>query len=168
MAGQPPCDHRVALDCANLIAAPELSAPFGMLQVTQPNVVLDHLVLDGNREARLGTAVGRALAQGCTQNNAPGYNMQAAASGFQLTNSVSKRALCGSGLVVGGLLQSVQIAYSTFAYNGDHRFGAWSDGLTVAGTPRTRSMWETASSTTPTSTSSSAAVWAARSRATPS
>jgi hypothetical protein len=122
------CDYELGLDCAVLIADPNLNVQFGLLYNTQPNVTIDHIVLDGNREARIGTSTGAAIAQNCSKDNSPGFNAVSTGAGFSFINSVSKHAICGTGMGPSGDRLTVQ--NSAFVENGDHR-GVWSDGLTV-------------------------------------
>ncbi|MFL5814387.1 MAG: DUF4214 domain-containing protein [Bdellovibrionia bacterium] len=122
------CDYELGLDCAVLIADPNLNVQFGLMNNTQPNVTIDHIVLDGNREARIGTSTGAAIAQNCSKDNTPGYNAVSSGAGFSFINSVSKHAICGTGMGPSGDRLTVQ--NSAFVENGDHR-GVWSDGLTV-------------------------------------
>ncbi len=126
-AGAPPCG--VSGACAELVALPALTANFGLLRVEGSGLHVDHLVLDGNRQGRAGTAAHAACVAG---NNAPGHNGIFSCSSCSLTNSSSNNALCGTGLVVTGSATNVTIADSTFANNGRHdQQNLWSDGLTV-------------------------------------
>lgn len=127
-AGSPRCDYELGLDCAALIADPSLNVQRGLIFNTQPNVTLDHIVLDGNREARIATATGAAIAKNCSKDNSYGFNALTSGAGFSFIGSVSKRAICGTGMGAGG--DGLTIQNSAFVENGDHR-GVWSDGLTV-------------------------------------
>ncbi len=93
-----------------------------------PNVVLDHVVLDGSRFNRLTTAPATSCANG---DNSRGFNAaNHGCNGCQFTNSVSMWAVCGTGYEWTGL--SPVITDSVFAHNGDHfTKNMWSDGLTL-------------------------------------
>lgn len=127
-AGTPMCDYELGLDCAVLIADPSLKVRFGLMYNTQSNVTLDHIVLDGNREARIATATGSSIAQNCSKDNSYGFNALTSGAGFSFIGSVSKHAICGTGMGAGG--DGLTIQNSAFVENGDHR-AVWSDGLTV-------------------------------------
>ena len=119
--------------CAILMAAPDLFDRYGLLLVhTASNVLLEHLVLDGNRAARVSSAAARSCQ---ARSTAPGVN--AAVIGCvrcALDDVVSRNALCGSGMVWSGA--EALIRRSEFRANGDatsHRM--WADGLTVLYAP---------------------------------
>ena len=119
--------------CAILVAAPELFAAYGFLFIgSTNNVTLEHLVLDGNRAARLSSAAARWCLDG---NTASGFN----ASVLECVNCglddvVSRNALCGTGMVWSGAHALIQ--RSEFSGNGDARTRSmWADGLTLAYAP---------------------------------
>ena len=128
-SGQPPCqlsNH----GCAELKALPALYQPFGMIHATAAGVTVDHLVLNGNRQARGGTPAHGMCSS--LKNNSYGFNGTFSCSSCALTNSASIYALCGTGFLVTGTATSVTVADNTFAYNGVHTVqNLWSDGLTV-------------------------------------
>ncbi len=91
------------------------------------SVTLDHIVVDGNRGARLGGAAAAACAAG---SNGDGINIGAVCNGCTIRGVASARALCGSGLEWDG--DGVTIQSSVFWGNGDHgTTNMWSDGLTI-------------------------------------
>ena len=91
------------------------------------SVTLDHVVVDGNREARSGSPAATACASG---NNGEGINIGASCTNCTVVGSASARALCGSGLEWDG--DGVTVKNSVFAGNGDHTTqNMWSDGLTI-------------------------------------
>jgi hypothetical protein len=91
------------------------------------SVTLDHVVVDGNRGARITSPAATACAAG---NNGDGINIGAACTGCTVTGSASARALCGSGLEWDG--DGVTVKNSVFVGNGDHDTqNMWSDGLTI-------------------------------------
>ncbi|MGZ5278745.1 MAG: hypothetical protein ACXWC9_02310, partial [Pseudobdellovibrionaceae bacterium] len=98
--GAPICDHELGLDCATFVAAPNFNIRFGLMLVSHPDVTLDHIVLDGNRQARLATPTGSSIAKNCLSDNTFGFNARAEAPGFSFLSSVSKGALCGTALGV--------------------------------------------------------------------
>lgn len=115
--------------CAILMAGPDLLDSWGFLLVRSTNnVVLEHLVLDGNRVARLSSTAARWCQTGRTSS---GFN--AAAIGClrcAMDDVVSKNALCGSGMVWSGAQASIQ--RSEFSANGDAATPRmWADGLTM-------------------------------------
>lgn len=131
-AGAPPCPQSGG-GCAELFALPGLAQPLGLI-VVKAAATLDHLVLDGNRQGR---ASGPAAAK-CTatpMENAYGYNGAYACSDCAFTNSVSRYALCGTGLEV-QKGSNITVTGSTFAWNGRHnQKQLWADGLTVHDAP---------------------------------
>lgn len=127
-AGAPGC-LGLTTRCAILRAAPELYAVSGILRVASTSAVtVDHIVLDGNREARLGTTA----ADDCitfANNRATAFNAQfIACSGCAFTNGGSVNALCGTALGWDG--DSATISGNTIRDNGDHA-NRVCDGITV-------------------------------------
>ena len=120
------CLH--GLTCATLEAAPGLYVENGFVMIAGERVVLEHLVLDGNRAARLGSAAASTCAGGF---NRVGFNATAQSCvncGF--ITSASINALCGSGFEWVG--DGATIIGSSFRDNGDNsRHMMWSDGLTL-------------------------------------
>ena len=91
------------------------------------NVTLDHVVFDGNRTARLGTAMATACSQG---NNGEGINVGSNCATCTLQHMASVRAICGTGMEWDG--DGITVKDSWFAFNGDHATqNMWSDGLTI-------------------------------------
>jgi hypothetical protein len=132
----PPCDVDNADEaCFELVADSEFVTPSkaqaGLLWVAPAaaGTTLDHLVFNGNNAARLQSEG----AAGCASqaDNYYGYNVTVAADGIRLLNSVSRNALCGTGMEIDGKNQ-LTLSNNIFAYNGIHGLtGLWSDGLTV-------------------------------------
>jgi hypothetical protein len=119
--------------CAVLMAAPELFDAYGLLFIgSTNNVALEHLVLDGNRSARLSSAAARWCLGG---NNAAGFNAAVLECiGCGLDDLVSRNALCGTGMVWSG--GRAMIRRSEFSANGDATTpGMWADGLTLVYAP---------------------------------
>jgi hypothetical protein len=128
------------VDCAVLKAAPSLSAENGMLYVGGSAgvsyVTLDHLVLDGNRLARIpGPAYSHCTAGGDVNwtygDNAVIQNCQSC----QLSYSASINTLCGTSMGWRG--DFAVINNNLFANNGDNQPGQISDGLTFTGNDST-------------------------------
>jgi hypothetical protein len=91
------------------------------------NVTLDHIVVDGNRGARLGSPAAAACASG---NNGEGINIGANCASCKIQGIGSIRAVCGTGLEWDG--DHISVSSSTFQGNGDHGTqNMWSDGLTI-------------------------------------
>jgi hypothetical protein len=118
--------------CAMLIAAPGFADEFGILAVhSTSDVILEHIVFDGNRAARLTSLAAEACRTG--RNTA---GVTAAILGCErcrLHDVVARHALCGSGMIwIGG---EAHIERSDFRDNGDRRPGMWADGLTALYAP---------------------------------
>jgi hypothetical protein len=114
--------------CAAIVASPSFAASGGFLTSLAPNanLVLDHLVVDGNRAARLTTPSADQCRAG---DNQYGVNadIRSCTSCF-VTGSVFDDALCGTGLHV----WNVHVVNSLFADNGTHTNDMlWADGLTA-------------------------------------
>jgi hypothetical protein len=125
----PGCWDHDSPACVVLRAGPTLDVPRGFLYVTSGSAVhLDRIVLDGNRNARLGSAAAATCAGG---TNGAGFNAHSddcAACSF--TRGMSARALCGTGWEWVG--DDAAIEGNVFYQNGDHVTKMmWSDGLTL-------------------------------------
>lgn len=114
--------------CAVLRAAPDLYVENGFVAIAGDGVHLEHLVLDGNRQARLGSQAAAVCAGGF---NRVGFNATAQeCRGCSFHHSASINALCGSGFEWIG--DDASVVGSTFRDNGDNtRHMMWSDGLTL-------------------------------------
>jgi hypothetical protein len=114
--------------CAVLQAAPDLYVENGFLAIAVGGVHLQHVVLDGNRQARLTS---RAAATCSGGYNRVGFNATAQeCTGCSFELSASINALCGSGFEWVG--DEATIIGSSFKDNGDNsRNMMWSDGLTL-------------------------------------
>ncbi len=120
-AGGPPC--------VVLRADDALSVPRGFVRLgATTGVVLDHLVLDGNRGRRLASSAAVSCAAGI---NGAGFNASTGGcTGCSFLRSGSARALCGSGFEWHG--DQAIITRSVFRENGAHAVNSmWSDGLTL-------------------------------------
>jgi hypothetical protein len=99
----------------------------GTLATATSAVTLDHVVVDGNRAARLGSAAANACASG---NNGEGINIGSNCASCAFKASVSARAVCGSGFEHDG--DGLVVDDADFFGNGDHDTqNMWSDGLTI-------------------------------------
>jgi hypothetical protein len=106
----------------------------GLLQgLGARGVVFDHLIIDGNRANRIGTASYNK----CTTagGNVFGFNARfnqchgtSTADRCELTYSYTRNALCGTGLEWHGDFGRIQ---GNAAFNNGDRQGRWSDGLTI-------------------------------------
>jgi hypothetical protein len=114
--------------CATLKAAPDLFVHNGFLAIGGEGVRLEHLVLDGNRSARLASAAAATCSGG---NNRVGFNATAQTCvDCAFFASASINALCGSGFEWLG--DGASIMGSTFRDNGENgRHMMWADGLTL-------------------------------------
>ena len=89
---------------------------------------IDHVIINGNKDARLATAV---VGQCQAGNTYPGHNFISFAENFSVTNSVFKNAICASGFGYQGK-NGIIIKKNTFAYNGFHDVSMlWADGATL-------------------------------------
>jgi hypothetical protein len=121
----PKCNFTGDTGCAEILADPEFEGAPGLLYSDQDGVRIDHLVFDGNKNLRTGANVQR-----CRDGDSLyGVNLFLRGS-FAVTNSVSRNALCGSGLCVPGVSHDIQIVNNTFAFNGVHN-GLFADGLSI-------------------------------------
>lgn len=120
------CMHGLA--CATLKASPTLFVENGFVAIAGERVQLEHLVLDGNRAARLNSNAAATCAGG---HNRVGFNATAQTCvdcGF--VSSASINALCGSGFEWLG--DGATVIGSTFRDNGENgRHMMWADGLTL-------------------------------------
>lgn len=127
------------MNCAVLLAAPDLYVVAGFLRACDAdpmtgacreiaNLTLDHLVLDGNRAARQDSAAANECRAGRN-----GYGFNASVHNCRaclFTYSVSKNALCGTGLEYSG--HDAGLWGNVFRNNGQNPSASlWSDGLTV-------------------------------------
>jgi hypothetical protein len=119
--------------CAVLVAAPDLLATWGPLFVwSTNNVTLEHLVIDGNREARTSSPASRLCLKG---QNVFGFNATFLnCLNCGLDDVVSRNALCGTGMLWSGAQGTIQ--HSAFLANGSAASRMWSDGLTLIYAPR--------------------------------
>jgi PEP-CTERM motif len=132
----PPCLG--SIPCATLQASPTFFGNGGFL-ILGPldwthvsNVEIDHLVIEGNRSARIGSAAYEICRDTTVPNHGRwGFNAEARGCYYCiLTNSASIHSLCGTGFAWLG--DDVTIKDNIFGWNGDH----WgdlqmSDGLTI-------------------------------------
>jgi hypothetical protein len=119
--------------CAVLTAAPDFFDRGGLLLVRSTNnVTLEHIVLDGNRGARVSSLAARSCREGRT---ATGFNAAVLGCvGCMLNDVVSRNALCGTGMVWSGA--RAVIRRSEFRANGDATIPRmWADGLTLVYAP---------------------------------
>ncbi|MFZ2456212.1 MAG: hypothetical protein WAX07_07030 [Candidatus Altiarchaeia archaeon] len=125
----PRCTYGQLNDCAELIASRSLADCGGLLDVAYAGSVIDHIIINGNKDGRRGAS---AESYCKASNTCPGYNMRLRCSGCTFTNSVSENALCGTGMEVSGRNDNVHVTNSLFAFNGIHDSSMlWADGLTV-------------------------------------
>jgi hypothetical protein len=120
--------------CATFVAAADFTDPWGILLVTSTNnVSLEHIVIDGDRQARLASRSARACLDG---RNIFGFNASVLyCSHCDLADVLSRNALCGTGMAWVGA--NATIHNSTFQANGDGvRNSLWADGLTAIYAPQ--------------------------------
>lgn len=118
------------LACATLKATPSFNVNGGGFLVVEntSGVTIDHLVLDGNRGARLGTTAASQCAAG---QNRWGFNARMSnCSSCRFTRNVSRNALCGTALEFSG--DDATITDNIVSNNGQNaQNGMWADGLTI-------------------------------------
>jgi hypothetical protein len=126
--GGPPCAVFRADDVVSPMAASTRGfVRLGTLGTQVSAVTLDHVVIDGNRGARLSSGPAGQCAAG---NNGDGISVGANCAGCTIAHVVSARALCGSGMEWDG--DGITVKDSVFFANGDHtKNNMWSDGLTI-------------------------------------
>ncbi|MCB1034465.1 MAG: hypothetical protein KDD47_11595 [Acidobacteria bacterium] len=126
-SGQANCEA-AGVACAVLKADPSLNVNTGLLRTAGSGVTISHLVVDGNRDARLS---GAASAQCQSFNNEAGTNIfYSFCDGCTFTHAVSRETLCGTGLSWVG--DGARVTNSVFRNNGRGTVnGLWSDGLTL-------------------------------------
>ncbi|MBS2021541.1 MAG: hypothetical protein JST92_03970 [Deltaproteobacteria bacterium] len=119
---------QVGITCATLQAAPTLDAEGGVLVLgVTDHATLDHLVIDGNRGARLHGSAWTACQAGQLRH---GQNLASTGcTDCAFTYSASVNALCGSALEWLG--DGAHIAESIFQDNGDATSAGRADGLTL-------------------------------------
>ncbi len=125
--GTEPCAGDEQHKCAEFLAGPETATISGMISVNGDSIALDHIVINGNKEARQNSPA----AQNCKNNkNEYGYNAVFAGSNITLTDSVFKNALCATGVYLSG--SHFQVQNNKILKNGVHNIsGMWSDGMTA-------------------------------------
>ena len=123
------CLQTGALPCARLLAAPALDVNDGLFQIALPasNVTVEHIVLDGNRGARLGSTATATCVAG---NNRKGFNATARGAGHTFRHNASINTLCGTAMEWNG--SNATISDNLFEDNGDNASTMlWADGLTI-------------------------------------
>jgi hypothetical protein len=119
--------------CAVLVASPEFSGENGFLRLESTSgITLAHVILDGNRDARLASPAAQSCQAGF---NRRGFNATASQCvGCALHDVVSRGALCGTAFEWTGANATIQ--HSTFHDNGDALVRLmWADGLTALYVP---------------------------------
>lgn len=126
-----PCSYQDNHDCAEIRASGNYYVKLGI--VTFNNEAsggqLDHIVVNGNRQARRLSQAGRDCASGVT--NHYGFNLIVGCANCKITNNVSKFALCGTGLGI-NTTDNITVSRNFVVSNGIHdSSNLWSDGLTA-------------------------------------
>jgi hypothetical protein len=118
--------------CANLVASPDMYDEHGVLMVqSTSDVTLEHIVLDGNRNARLSSVASQACRAG---RNSAGFTASVVGClRCALRDVVATGALCGTGMFWAGAYATIE--RSDFRDNGDSAARMWADGLTAAYAP---------------------------------
>jgi hypothetical protein len=116
-------------NCATFLGSPLLYNSGGIIRISDTNnVILDHIIVDGNRANRVNTPAWNECPK---METSYGYNMQISnCDSCSFTNSISRNAVCGTGCEWTGNGANVLASY--FHANGDHfTHMMWSDGLTL-------------------------------------
>ena len=122
--------------CPTLLALPGCCESGGLFRVADgvANVVVNHVLLDGNREARLTTPASAACISG---DRSVAYNAHTGGCvNCSFSYFGSTRALCGTGFEYTG--DSCSFYRCAFVANGNHMDKRWSDGLTLLSCPHGR------------------------------
>jgi hypothetical protein len=124
----PACLIEGAPACATLRADADLSVARGFVQLEDHDVTVEHIVIDGNRQARLHSEAAQHCAAG---TNGPGFNAIAAGcTRCSFVMSATINALCGTGFEWNG--RDAFIGGNLVRDNGDHTtHNMWADGITV-------------------------------------
>lgn len=120
------------VQCATLRAASNFSGTTGMLTVDNLSAVhIDHLIVDGNRGARLGSFNASQCASGAPGTNRYGYNVRLGdCAGCSFRHNVSKNTLCGTALEFRG--NDGVIVNNVIRSNGQNSAtNMWADGITI-------------------------------------
>jgi len=127
-ATAPACLVEGAPPCASLRADDNLDVTRGFVQLEDSDVTVEHVVLDGNRAARLHSEGARQCAAG---NNGAGFNgIATACTRCTFLMSATINALCGTGFEWNGA--DAFIGGNLVRDNGDHvSHNMWADGITV-------------------------------------
>lgn len=123
------CARDPSVGCATLVGLAACCTDGGILAVFSPGVVINHIIVDGNRDARRGST---SWMECLNNRDNRGNAVNARVSNAENTTfvfSASINALCASGFQWQG--DACTIANSYFANNGNHADGRWSDGLTL-------------------------------------
>ena len=117
-------------ECAEIRANTDTFTKIGFLKVLSSNVMIDHLVINGNRQVRY-QSLAADKCKTSADNNIYGQNVQFVGNNITISNSVFKNALCGTGLyLVSG--SGFDVNNNTITSNGIHGTPLfWSDGLTA-------------------------------------
>lgn len=128
---------------AVLVAAPSLAVP--LLRARASNYEISFVVFDGNRDER------DVRNKPCTENRNYRNVELSDGTGFRIRYVESKRAVCGSGMTIGGSSR-FEVTHSWFYDNGrqpedaDGIPGLWADGLNVfnctGATVRDNTFWD--------------------------
>ncbi|MFN3201604.1 MAG: hypothetical protein ACE366_24590 [Bradymonadia bacterium] len=131
----PACGRRNGPPCTIIKALPTLNtAENGFFRMNADGVVVDHLIVDGSRKARRNTEAGQSCRRG---RNSFGHNIRMAGGDSRLSNTESRNALCGTGLLIYDGTSNPYgkvIEHNRIRRNGTHDTpNMWADGVTVHG-----------------------------------
>lgn len=126
------CSTEKDLSCMTFKASQNVTMAAGrsgLFRVTGSQVVISHLVLDGDRHSRDKSR----NKQGCQAgDNSQGLGVTVLANNSIFTKSVLKNGLCGTAFEVHNGSHHLQFVDNQIAFNGRHyQNNLWSDGLTV-------------------------------------
>jgi len=125
-AGAAACLAPAAPPCATLRASAALSGE--LVSMAGSGVIIDHLVVDGNRAARLQSMAASRCSSGQNHAGCNVYGLSCVSCSF--IDSASTNALCGTGL--GWVGRDCTIRNNLIFGNGDHfTRNMWSDGVTL-------------------------------------
>ena len=125
-----PCSTSDESACPILQALPSFYSPIAIVSTVQgaSSIWLERIVIDGNKENRLGSQTTIECSQNVNNRNS-GRNIFLECDGCTFANSVVANAVCASGFVFRGSNMTIQS--NIFLDNGDQSsYLMWADGLT--------------------------------------
>ncbi|NCN42021.1 DUF4214 domain-containing protein [bacterium] len=117
--------------CFQIRALPTaaVSGRSGLMRIEGSQIVISHIIVDGNRSERLNSAAARECQAG---ENFKGFTSTALVDGFLFKNNVLKNALCGTALELHSGTVNAHFLKNKILDGGDNLVHMhWADGLTI-------------------------------------